>query len=74
MVYTKAGAFDQSVASYPMTLSSIATLPRPLPKTSVLTPSWRSSHILPLAWKMLFNILRVGIFLAIVLWPWETAE
>jgi hypothetical protein len=29
---------------------------------------------LPLAWKMLFNILRVGIFLAIVLWPWETAE
>jgi hypothetical protein len=34
----------------------------------------RNSSWMTLLSSLIFNILRIGIFLAIVLWPWETAE
>jgi len=68
--------FVSPTAILPTTSMPIRTFPLTFPDTPVLSEAERPGDFrqLDLLGTVIFNLIRVGVFLAIVLWPWATAE
>jgi hypothetical protein len=76
MVQSSTGLLEQSVVTWPAKTPSSRFIAEPVSVGAGLSENAaeENSYWMTLLSSLIFNILRIGVFLAIVLWPWETAE
>jgi hypothetical protein len=76
MIGSELSSLGPPVITYPMASTPATSLPQPFPK--VLSPTRTETRNQSRGWtlvgRVVFKLLQIGIFLSIVLWPWETAE